>query len=131
MNDELIAAWNEIAAEWRKVQAAQDALEAERAGGERSEATELSVTGSHQRQETPTTSETVAEAPSVPENHERQKPPQGALLAESEVADRLSCSVSTVRRLRSAGELPAVKVGKRGVRYLEADVTDYVAQNYG
>lgn len=57
------------------------------------------------------------------------RPPKPAdpkrLLRLDEVADRLNVSITTVRRLVAADELPVVRVGK-AVRVRPADVEDYI-----
>lgn len=40
--------------------------------------------------------------------------PEG--LTDQEVARILGCRVSTVRRMRYAGQLPTIRIGRRGVR---------------
>jgi excisionase family DNA binding protein len=48
------------------------------------------------------------------------------LLRIGEVARRLACSESHVRRLRALGKLPACKIGKRGIRWEPAVVAKYI-----
>jgi excisionase family DNA binding protein len=47
----------------------------------------------------------------------------GELMTEAAVARLLAVSLSTVKRLRASGEgPPAIKVGKRAIRYRRSDV---------
>ena len=46
----------------------------------------------------------------------------GRLLTEREVADYLAISPETLRRLRYAGEIPYVPLGRRLVRYRREDL---------
>ena len=52
-------------------------------------------------------------------------PPDVALLRLDEVAERLSVSLSTVRRLIYRGDLKAVRIG-RLLRVRPADLTTYI-----
>ena len=54
--------------------------------------------------------------------------PLKALLSVDKVAKHLSCSVKTVRRLISRGDLPHVRVGKL-IRIEPKDVQTYLFQN--
>jgi excisionase family DNA binding protein len=51
------------------------------------------------------------------------------MLLVSIVAARLNCDARTVYRMIKRGDLPAIKVGKRGLRVLESALANYVRSN--
>ena len=51
------------------------------------------------------------------------------LLTTEQVASRLNVAVKTVRKWRYEGRLPAVKVGKRLVRYKWGSVLEWLKTN--
>ena len=44
-----------------------------------------------------------------------------------EVAEILQCSIWTVRRMVDAGEIKALRIGKRSLRIDPADLADYIS----
>jgi excisionase family DNA binding protein len=56
--------------------------------------------------------------------------PLASLLATPEAARYLSISERSLRRLRDRGDLPAIRVGARGVRYRIADLDAYIDLSY-
>lgn len=53
------------------------------------------------------------------------------LLTTDQVAKALNVTVKTVRKWRYEGQLPAVKVGKRLVRYRMRDILEWLRTNGG
>ena len=50
------------------------------------------------------------------------------LLTYDQAAAMLSVSVSTLRRMTEAGDIPHVSIGERSVRFDLADLHEYIAQ---
>lgn len=48
------------------------------------------------------------------------------LLTRGEAAERLRFSTETLRRLTRKGEIPALGLGKRSIRYRRRDIDGYV-----
>jgi excisionase family DNA binding protein len=54
---------------------------------------------------------------------------EGELLTEAQVARLLTVSLSTMKRLRRAGDGPPfVRISKRGIRYRRADVDAWLSR---
>ena len=50
------------------------------------------------------------------------------LLTYDQAATMLSVSVSTLRRMAEAGEIPHIRIGERSVRFDLADLHEYIGQ---
>lgn len=51
------------------------------------------------------------------------------MLLVSAVATRLNCDIRVIYRMIKRGDLPAIRVGKRGLRVLESALANYVRAN--
>lgn len=51
------------------------------------------------------------------------------MLLVSMVATRLNCDTRTVYKIIKRGELPAIRVGQRGLRVLESALCTYLSAN--
>ena len=136
MSDDPASLWREIARERREIaddraalEAERQAFHAERADVEQSPAVTSDQLSVRSDQEPPTIPDTVAEPPDVSDTDSGSHVRHVALVTAAEAARRLSVSPTTLSRLRARGELPAVKVGKRGVRYRADDIAAYLDQN--
>ena len=49
-----------------------------------------------------------------------------ALFTEDQVANALGISADTVRRERKSGRIGCIKIGRRKIRFTEAQINDYV-----
>lgn len=57
--------------------------------------------------------------------------PVNELLTEQELADRWRTSIPTLRRMRSTNGLPFVRIGRRLIRFDQADVAAWLERQKG